>query len=141
MGRRILGALAVVVSLLCLVAAAHGAQSDTNAQSSSILVGAQNRTQLLQQLNKNVTMQGYFYNGSIPMLVENLELLRPETPLPPEKYIPITGPIPSSLKPGARIRIEGKLQAPTGEKLQGENIGLQLSPQGQASIIETPPPR
>lgn len=84
------------------------------------------RSQLLQQLNKSVKLEGYYYDGSIPMLVEDMQLVQSGVPIPPDKYVPITGPIPSSLKPGARVAINGMLQkAPRGD-LAHESVVLQF---------------
>ena len=137
MGRKVPGALAVVVLILCLSVAAQGAQS--GAQSSSLVMGQITRNQLQQQLNKQVQMEGYFFQSGIPILVQNLELLQHDQPIPPDKYVPITGPIPSSFKPGAKVRIGGQVQKPDGEKYQGENLALGLTAQAQASILQAPP--
>lgn len=136
MGRKVPGALAVVL-LLCLSVAAQGAL--TSAQSQTFLIGPNSRTQLLQQMNKPVQLEGFFFQSGIPILVRNLELLQGDKPLPPEEYVPITGPIPSSFKPGAKVRIGGQVKTPTGEKFQGENLALQLVAGAQASILQAPP--
>jgi len=137
MGRKVSGALAVVL-LLCLSLAAQGAQSSSGAQTQSFSWGV-GRTQQLQQLNKQVTMEGFFFQSGIPILVQSLELLQHDQPIPPDKYVPITGPIPSSFKPGAKVRIGGQLQKPGGEKFQGENLALNLTAQAQGSILQAPP--
>ena len=136
MGRKAPGALAVVVLLLCLSVTAQGAL--TSAQSSSLLIGPNSRTQLRQQMNTQVQLEGFFFQTGIPMLVENLELLQGDQPLPEDKYIPLTGPIPSSFKLGAKVRIGGQVQAPTGEKFQGETLALNLTAQSQTSILQAP---
>lgn len=84
------------------------------------------RSQLLQQLNKTVKLDGYYYDGSIPMLVEDMKLVQSGVPIPPDKYVPITGPIPSSLKPGAKVAINGVLQKPTSGGLAQEGVVLQF---------------
>lgn len=138
MGRKVPGAPAVVVLMLCLSVAAQGALTKSSAQSSRQIVQPNDRTQLLQQMNKQVQIEGYFYNGSIPMLVQNMELVQGDTPIPPDKYVPITGPIPSSFKPGAKVRIGGQLQKPGGEKLQEESLALNLTAQAQGSVLQQP---
>ncbi|MHB1458435.1 MAG: caspase family protein [Armatimonadota bacterium] len=101
-------------------------------------LGTINRNQLLKQLNKPIQLEGYFYNGSIPMIVENMELIQSDTPLPPDKYVPLQGSIPSSFKPGARVKIGGLVQKPTGQELQDENAAIKLSSEMQSSIIAEP---
>jgi hypothetical protein len=138
MGRKVPGAPAVVL-LLCLSVAAQEALTSSSAQSSRQVVQPDDRTRLLQQMNKQVQLEGFFYNGSIPMLVRNMELVQGDTPIPPDKYVPITGPIPSSFKPGAKVRIGGQVQKPTGEKLPGEALALQVTARAQASVVQAPP--
>jgi len=69
--------------------------------------------QLLQSINKIVTIKGFFYDGSIPMIVSDMELIRQDRPLPPDAYVPLAGPRPSNLKWGDKIEVKGKLEAPS----------------------------
>ena len=133
----------IIVSalVLCLAIATHAAPPSSGAQASGVQsLGTITRSQMAQQMNKPMTFEGYFYDGSIPMLVQSMELVQGNTPLPPDKYIPIVGPIPSSFKPGAKVRIGGQMQAPTGERLQGEGVSLQVTAQSQAVVVQASPP-
>jgi len=94
---------------------------------------------MLKNLNKQVTLEGFYYDGSIPMLVESMDLVVPDTPIPPDKYVPIVGPIPPSFKTGAKVKINGKLHKPGGEQLQGEDLAIQLTAQAQTSVLQPGP--
>jgi hypothetical protein len=76
---------------------------------------------LLQSVNKAVSLEGYYYDGSIPMIVDDMDRVRAKVPLPSSCYVPIVGSVPSSVRSGDRITITGTLFKPgSGEK---ESIG------------------
>ena len=134
--RRVIAA--VFALALCLAVAAQGAQSSSSAQSSSLQLGSITRSQLLQRMNKQVQIEGFFYDGSIPMLVQSMEVVRNDTPLPRDKYIPIIGTVPPSFKSGAKVRVAGQLQKPGDEKLSGENVAISISKAGLCSVLRPP---
>jgi hypothetical protein len=82
-------------------------------------MGAITRNQLLQQVNKSVQIEGFFYNGSIPMVIDNIERVKIDMMLPPDSYVPIVGPLPSGLRSGDRIVIQGTIQRPTAQDPAG----------------------
>ena len=132
----------VVALVLCCAIAAQSAvaprvQTQSLQMTSIQKIGAITRSQLLQQLNKPMTFEGFFYDGSIPMLVESMELVRLDKAIPPDKYVPIVGPVPSSFMAGAKVRISGQVQKPTGEKVKQENVALQVTAQARASVLQS----
>jgi hypothetical protein len=128
--------LLVFVFCLCAVLSAAPSVTPTALNSSpNLLLGS--RSQLLQSLNKNIQLEGFFVNSSTPILVENLALVGEEKPIPPDKYVPLTGTIPSSLKFGAKVRLAGLLTKPTGA-LQNESLALQLATGAQPTVLQQP---
>jgi hypothetical protein len=136
--RKSLVVLALLMFLFCLCAVLFGAPSVTpTAPNTSPNLLLSSRSQLLQSLNKNVQLEGFFVNSSTPILVENLALIGAEKPLPPDKYVPLTGTIPSSLRFGAKVRLAGLLQKPTGE-LKSESLALRLATGTQPTVLQQP---
>lgn len=80
---------------------------------------------LLQNLNKQMTLEGFYYDGSIPMIINDMELLRQDKILPADAYVPITGPRPSGLKWGDRISVTGMIEKPAG--LSSEAAAIRVS--------------
>lgn len=97
-----------------------------------------NRSEIVRNLNKPVTLEGYYYDGSIPMLVEDVELVRADAPLAPDQYIPITGAVPPSVKPGARVKLTGTVRKPTGDKLSDENAAIHVVSAADATVLKPP---
>lgn len=96
---------------------------------------------LLQSLNKQVTLQDYYYdNGVMKMLVNNMETVRAKGVLPTSAYVPIAGTVPSSVKNGDRISVAGTVFKPgTGdeESLQNENVAVRLTAQSVVNVVDT----
>ena len=128
--------LFVLAMLVCSSVTAFCAELVSTPTLQTAAIQLATRSQLLQQLNKSVKLEGYYYDGSIPMLVEDMKLVQSGVPIPPDKYVPITGPIPPSLKPGARVAINGLLQkAPSGDLAQeGVVLQFQSAPSIQQGI-------
>ncbi len=95
-------------------------------------------------INKKVTVEGYYFStrNQYPMLVANPELLLIDTPVPNDKYVNITGTIPTTLSEyvGDRLNIKGtaKQAEETTQKLtleyeSHEHIEATLHP-----YLETP---
>jgi hypothetical protein len=99
------------------------------------------RTELLKNLNKSVAVEGYYYDGSIPMILDKFERVQVDMMLPEDSYVPIVGPVPAGLKWGSRIKIEGKVLRPTSQDpptVRQESVILKVeSPQ---KIKVTRPP-
>jgi hypothetical protein len=81
-------------------------------------MGAITRNQLLQQVNKIVKIEGYYYDGSIPMVIDDMERVKIDMVLPPDSYVPIVGPRPVGLRAGDKITVQGTIQRPTAQDPQ-----------------------
>ncbi len=66
--------------------------------------------ELLRHLNKKVTIEGYFYDGSIPMLLDDFEKIRINSMLTQDSYIPLVGR-KLKLKWGDHVKVTGMLEA------------------------------
>lgn len=69
---------------------------------------------MLQNLNKQMTVEGFYYDGSIPMIINDMSLLQMNQILPADSYIPIVGIKPSNVKWGDRISITGTVERSSG---------------------------
>lgn len=140
MGRKVPGALAVVL-LICLSVVAQGAQSSPISQVSSFQLGNVTRSQLLLRLNQNVELEGFFYDGSIPMVVQSMDIVRMDKPMPPDSYVPIVGPTPTGLAWGTKIRVQGLIQRPTSgdpHVVQGQSLILRISGAAKIQVLQPP---
>lgn len=75
-------------------------------------------------LGRQVEVTGYYYGGSIPMIVDDMERVAVNLPLPPGCFVPITGPRPQGLKWGDHVKARGMLRRPG----QGDHPSLATSP-------------
>jgi len=92
----------------------------------------------LQLLGKQVTLSGYFYDGSVRLLVDNIQRTQCDMMMPPESYIVLSGPAPAGVKSGDRIQIQGLARQPGGQDpawMQDELIILQTSADSEVSVI------
>jgi hypothetical protein len=65
-------------------------------------------------LGKQVDVAGFFYEGSIPMIVDDIRRVLVNMVMPPDSYVPIIGPRPKGVKNGDRISMKmAKLDRPT----------------------------
>lgn len=90
-------------------------------------------------LNKQVTVEGFYYDGSIPMVIDDIKRVYVDTPLPPESYLPIVGPKPSGLKLGDKISITGMLLKPTAQEhpsVQGESVIIRIERLEQLKVLQ-----
>lgn len=95
--------------------------------------------QRLQLLNKSVVMEGYFYNGSVPMLLDDFQKALCDMELPPESYILLSGPPLKGVKSGDKIKVQGTLKQPSGQDpawMQSELVILETSAAAQPTILQ-----
>jgi hypothetical protein len=59
-----------------------------------------------------VTVEGFYYGETIPMIVDDIKMVYVNTPIPQEAYLPIVGPIPQGLKTGDRVAATGTVSRP-----------------------------
>ena len=90
--------------------------------------------ELLQQLNKKVTIEGYFYDGSIPMLVDDFEKIRINSLLTPDSYIPLVGH-KLKLKWGDRVKVTGILESGK-PPLEHEQAVLRVKASSKVEMIQ-----
>ncbi len=93
----------------------------------------------LQLLGKQVTLEGFYYDGSVPMLIDNFERTQLDMLLPPDSYVLLAGPRPRGVKSGDKIRIRGVLQQPGGQDpqyMQEELIILRTAGPTSATILQ-----
>jgi len=139
--------LLVSALVMCLAIAAQSAEIAPRLQSQKLEMenirnlGMINRNLLLQQLNQNIQVEGFFYDGSIPMVVENMDIVRMDKPMPPDKFIPIVGPTPTGMKWGTKIKVQGLIQRPTSgdpHVVQGQSLILRISGAAQIQVLQPP---
>jgi len=95
--------------------------------------------QRLQLLNKSVVMEGYYYDGSVPMIIDDNNRALCDMELPPESYILLSGPPLAGVKSGDTIKIQGVLRQPGGQDpawMQPELIILETSATAQPTILQ-----
>lgn len=71
-------------------------------------------TQARNLIGKEVQVQGYYYDGSIPMILDDIKLVEMDKIIPESRYVPIAGPKPRGLKSGDRVSLTVKLEKPAG---------------------------
>jgi len=137
--------------LLCSVSLAYG---QTSAGAVAPRTATISRVQILspsilrvrgaemqQLLTKQVTVEGFYYDGSIPMVVDKFDRVLLDMPLPREAYVPIVGPVPTGLKSGARISVTGTLRQPTAGSptaVQREPSYVSVSNSNQITVLQPP---
>jgi hypothetical protein len=97
----------------------------------------QRNANLLRNIGKQVTIEGQYYDGSIPMLLDDIRRVYVNLPLPPECYVPLTGTIPK-LKWGDRVRVTGVLEKPTAQlsHLARESAVLRIPDTRRVQLIK-----
>jgi hypothetical protein len=86
-----------------------------------------------------VTVEGFYYGETIPMIVDDIKRVYVDTPMPPDAYLPIVGPIPSGLKTGDRVAVTGLVSRPEpGDPPQvaQEKTIIRISEPGQVRLLE-----
>lgn len=133
-----------ILALLCLCISAQAVNIEPAPQRAALAqpnlrLGVITRNQLLLQVDKEVEVEGFYYDGSIPMVVDSMETVRMDKVMPLDKYVPIVGPRPTGLEWGARIKVKGRVQRPTaGDPLgvQGQSVILRVSGAAQIQVLQ-----
>lgn len=89
-------------------------------------------TELLAKLNQQVTVEGFFYDGSSPMLLDDINRVQVDMMLPPDSYVPLVGPKLQGVKSGDRIALTATLRkagASAPAWLKREPAFLEITPQ------------
>lgn len=94
---------------------------------------------MAKHLNQDVETDGFYYDGSIPMVVDDINRTLADVLMPRDVYVPIVGPRPPGLKNGDRIKLRGKLAKPTpadGKHLEKEDAVLKLAAPDAISVMQ-----
>ena len=138
-------ALSLVLVLACLGAAVHGqAKLKVEPIKLKTVVRAADlgsiRTQtMMRNLNKQVTLKGVYYDGSIPMVLDNIDRAYLDLPIPDEAYVPIVGPRPVGVKWGDAIEVTGTLKKPGPDdppEVQRESAVIKTSQAADLKIVK-----
>ena len=67
---------------------------------------------VLSRIGQKVSLSGFYYGGSIPMIIDDISRTDYNMELPEGSFIPLEGPRPAGLKSGDRITVTGVLERP-----------------------------
>lgn len=123
------------IGLMSLTAQTPPPEAVTLTGATSMKTAAKIRTpELLKHLGKKVTVEGYFYDGSIPMLVDDFEKIRINSLLTQDSYIPLVGR-KLKLKWGDHVKVTGILE-PGRPPLSHEPAVLKLKASSKVQLIK-----
>ena len=92
-------------------------------------------------IGKEVTVVGFYYDGSIPMIVDDIERVLVDMVMPPDSYVPIVGPPPKGVKSGDRISLKGaKLDKASGSdpiSVRNEPTVLRLAADTTSTTLQS----
>lgn len=93
---------------------------------------------LAQKLNQQHTFEGFYYDGSIPMIVDDIARVRANVILPEHAYVPITGAVPAGVKSGDHVRLTATLEKPvaTHLHLQRESAVARLASPAAMQVVK-----
>jgi hypothetical protein len=141
--------LVLIVAVVCAGASALHAQrraprpvmgptKGTAPSAGVVSIGEAKGVRRLQLLDKRVTLEGFYFNESVPMLVEDMDLTLRNAPLPPGSYVVLSGPAPEGVSPGDRIQVQGSLRQPGRRHptwMQSEKAVLDLGAGAEATVL------
>ncbi len=134
--------------LLVLLAAICAFPTFTNAQPRSVDAGAviakrfEKSPSILDargrsgaaRLDQLVTVRGFYYDGSIPMIVDSIERTQCNMMMPPSTYVPLAAPL-QNVRSGDEISVAGRLVAPLkAQRLDGELSVLRLEGDARSAV-------
>ncbi len=141
-------AAVIVVLAICLCLAASAADvirptADVVRPNNLQLANAQvltrlNRSDILRNLNKDVTIEGYYYDGSIPMILDRFDRIASDERLPKDAYVPLVGTAPTGVKWGDRVRITGRAEQPSwgDPHVRNEPVVIRMPQAQQVQILQ-----
>lgn len=94
---------------------------------------------VLQRLEQEVTLQGFYYDGSIPMVIDDFDRVKSNMRIPNEAYVPLVGAAPTGVKNGDSIEVTGTLSRPTGadpRRVLGESAVLRVGDPQRFRLVQ-----
>ena len=87
------------------------------------------------QLGQLVTVQGFYYDGSVPMIVDDIDRTRCDMMMPAPSYVPLAARV-ENLRNGDEVSIKGRLVAPAtaGVRFVDEPSVLSLEGDAKADV-------
>ncbi len=90
-------------------------------------------------IGRHVTVEGFYYGETIPMIVDDIKRVYVDTPIPKDAYLPLVGPIPPGLRTGDRVAATGLVSRPEpGDppEVAQEKVILRIFEAGQIRVLE-----
>lgn len=101
------------------------------------------KTALLKAFDKVATIEGFYYDGSIPMIIDDINRIAQNKIMPDGSYVPLSRRL-STVKAGDKISIVGTLVRPTRRSainFRNQFAVLEIEAQPQVTVIaRTPKP-
>lgn len=94
--------------------------------------------EIVSLIGRDVTIEGFYYNGSIPMIIDDFNRVKMDMPLPQGSYVPVTGNISATLRSGDRVSASGTLIKPSSAEpvhLRREPSALRVTNPAQLRTI------
>jgi len=113
-------------------------RSVTAAKLKPVLKISLNKTLLLKAFDKVTTVEGFYYDGSIPMLVDDINRVAQNKIMPDGSYVPLDRKL-TSVRAGDRVSLVGKLVKPTARssaQFRNQFAVLELEATPQVSVLE-----
>lgn len=69
---------------------------------------------LQELIGRQITVEGFYYDGSVPMLVDDYSRVALNMPLPPDSYQLLVGRLPTTVRSGDLVQLRVQVRRPTG---------------------------
>lgn len=68
--------------------------------------------EIMRSIGKEIMVEGFYYAGSIPMIVDDIERTYSNIEMPPDSYMVLTGLRPTGIRSGDKISVTGIIRKP-----------------------------
>lgn len=93
---------------------------------------------VLTMAGQKVTLSGFYYGGSVPMIIDDITRTDYNMMLPGGCYVPLVGARPEGLKSGDRITATGVLERPApGSPFTKSGALLRLASPGEIKVLSS----
>jgi hypothetical protein len=86
-------------------------------------------------------MEGFYYNnGSVAMILDDMDRVRSKMPLPPESYVPLVGGVSGNVQNGDKISVAGTLFKPGSgdeESIRGEPAAVRIGAASGVKLVNS----